>query len=478
MVSMSRHLAIDLGASSGRVVLGQVSAQSIELTEVCRFPNSPVHVGDRMHWDVLHLYREVLAGLRRAAVNGGADTVGVDGWGVDYALLDANGEMLGNPYHYRDPRSEPYVAIQHRSMAMLEAYLQNGLQILPINTTYQLAASRGSKTMSCASTLLLVPDLFVYWLCGSRYSELTNASTTGLLNITSRRWSDKLCSWVGLDPALLAPLVEARTEVGALAPSVTERTGLRLRVVTVGSHDTASAVLATPLQDFSAYVSLGTWALVGLELDQPILRAASLEGGFTNELGTDGRILFQRNLVGLWLLQECLKTWHDQGDQFALEDLLVGAQEVPGNRVILPLDEPSLSVPGDMPKRVRALTERLAGLSLRTPEEVVRVVLDSLAAGIAETIQDAAQLSQKTVQRVHVVGGGSRNKLLCQLLADAARLPVIAGPAEATAVGNVLAQAQAAGTVSHDPQHVRALVEHTLPTTRYEPRNARGEARC
>ncbi|MCW2571708.1 MAG: carbohydrate kinase, partial [Frankiales bacterium] len=312
-MSTTLHAAIDLGASSGRVVVGEVGPGRLRLTEALRFPNGPVRLPDGLHWDLLALYRAALDGLARA---GDVVTIGVDSWAVDYGLLDASGALLGNPHHYRDSRTDAVIDKVHGRLPFPDLYAQTGLQFLPFNTVYQLAAAEGSPQLEAAAALLLIPDLLGYWLTGTMGAEVTNASTTGLLDVRTRQWSLPVLHAIGLRPELLPPLRQPGDVLGPLLPAVREETGLGASplVVAVGSHDTASAVVGVPLEsDRAAYISLGTWGLVGVELDAPVLTDASREANFTNELGVDGRVRFLRNVMGLWLLQESMRAWGSSG---------------------------------------------------------------------------------------------------------------------------------------------------------------------
>jgi rhamnulokinase len=466
--------AVDLGASSGRVVLGRVGPGSLQLEELHRFPNEPVALPDALHWDALGLYREVLVGLGRAAhAEPELRSVGIDGWGIDYGLLDAEGRLLGNPYAYRDPRVTRGVDHVHARLPAERLYERTGLQFLPFNTIYQLAASLGTPELASAATMLLVPDLIGYWLSGVRVAEATNASTTGLFDVTTRDWATDLVEAAGLPSRILPDLRAPGDRLGTLRPEVREATGLPVstELTLVGSHDTASAVVGVPAEDDGfAYVSCGTWALVGVELASPVLIAASRTANFTNEGGVDGRIRYLRNVTGLWLLQETLRTWERAGSPDDRDAVVAAAAELrPGGPVIDP-DDPSFLPPGDMPARIADACQA-AGLPAPTSRPaLVRCILDSLALAFARTLRDATRLSGRDVRTVHLVGGGSRNELLCQLTADACELPVVAGPVEATAIGNVLVQARAHGFVEGDVEALRALVRTTHPPRRFEPR--------
>jgi rhamnulokinase len=465
--------AVDIGASSGRVMLATVAEDSLELREVHRFVNAPVRVAGTLHWDVLALYRGVLEGLRAAGREvGRLDGVGIDTWAVDYGLLDTDGALLGNPVHYRDARTDGVAEQVHAVVGPADLYGRTGIQDLPFNTVNQLVAGRGSAQLRAARQLLLVPDLIAYWLTGSRGTEVTNASTTQLLDARTRAWDPDLMGRLGIDPTLFAPLREPGDRIGDLRTDVLEATGLTgpVPVVAVGSHDTASAVVGVPAAGTDvAYVSSGTWSLVGTELDAPVLTEASRRANFTNEAGVDGTVRYLRNVMGLWLLQESLRSWAAQGAEVTLEGVLADAAAEPGLKRVIDVDHPSLLPPGDMPARVAALCREGGRPEPATPGQVVRCVLDSLALGHRRAVTDLQELTGRAVSVVHVVGGGARNDLLCRLTADACGLPVVAGPVEATALGNVLVQARALGVDLPDLAAMRALLRATQDVVRHEP---------
>lgn len=468
--------AVDLGASSGRVMVGRVAPNELELTEVRRFSNDPVWLPDGLHWDVLRLYREVLAGLREASrAADGIVSIGLDSWAIDYGLLDEAGSLLGDPYHYRDERTAVAVDAVHEIIEPADLYARTGLQFLPFNTIYQLAAARGSTAFKAARTMLLIPDLLGYWLSGVRVAEITNASTTGLLDVHRRTWDVALMESLAIPPSLFAPLGAPGDVIGPLRDEVRRETGASAETVLtlVGSHDTASAVVGVTAGDASfAYIACGTWSLVGVELDHPVLTEESRRANFTNEGGVDDRIRYLRNVMGLWLLQESLRTWDLEGTAEQLPRLLISADELPAGGPIIDPDDPSFLPPGDMPARISAACVASDQPAPATRAGLVRCILDSLAVAYGRTVRDAARLSGQSVEVVHLVGGGARNTLLCQLTADACEVPVLAGPVEATALGNVLVQARARGLLSGDLETLRALVRSTQDIRRYEPRTS------
>jgi rhamnulokinase len=463
-VTSWRFAAVDLGASSGRVMVGEVGPDTLRLTAAARFPNDPVRTDDGLHWDVAALVDHAVAGLATAYSGGPLASIGVDSWAVDYGRL-RHGRLLGQPFHYRDERrtADGPAAVADRIGAR-ELYRRNGLQHLPFTTLYQLAADRG---LAEADRVLLVPDLVAASLAGSHVTERTNASTTGLLDVTTRAWDTALMIRLGLDPTLFADLVDPGDLVGDLLPRVAERVGGVVPVVAVGSHDTASAVVGVPMQtDDAAYVSLGTWALAGLELDAPVLTEQSRAASLTNEGGVDGTVRFLSNVMGTWLLSETLRTWGETD----LTGMLRAAEADDGPVPVVDVQDPRFLPPGDMEARIVAWC---AEHDLAPPVgrvAVVRCIVGSIAAAIGTALQRAAAAAGRRVGVVHVVGGGSQNTSLCQAIADRTGLPVLAGPVEATALGNVLVQARAAGVVGPGLADLRALVARTHDLARFTPR--------
>ena len=453
---MSRRTfaAVDLGASSGRVVAGIVDGEQIEIREVHRFANPLREQDGSLRWDVSGLFREVLVGLERLH---DPESIGIDTWGVDYGLLDSEGRLLAEPYAYRDVRTNGVAEGVHQTLSRRELYAISGVQFLPFNTIYQLVAEQTGPQWSRASHAVLIPDLLSFWLTGQLRTEITNASTTGLLDVRSGTWSTGLLDALAIPRDLLPELEQPGTTRGVTAG--------RVPVVTVGSHDTASAVVGVPATtEHFCFVSCGTWSLVGLELEQPMLTDRSRQADFTNEVGVDGRIRYLRNVGGLWLLQECLREWGvDQPDQ-----LLAVAASRPANGPRIDVGDPDLVAPGGMTGRIAK-----AALGRMDPMDhpaVVRCILDSLADAYAEAIEQASTLAAKRVEVVHIVGGGSQNELLCQLTADATGLGVIAGPSEATALGNVAIQARSRGALPESLEEIRARIAASSALRRFDPR--------
>jgi rhamnulokinase len=453
-------------------MVGRVGPETLELVEALRFPNIPVDVLGTLHWDIYALYRSVLDGLREAGrLAPDLASVGIDSWAVDYGILDERGALLSNPVHYRDGRTS---GIMEKVLADLDAeqlYQTTGLQQLPFNTIYQLVAESEAGGLDRAEALLMIPDLIAYWLTGEVRTEATNASTTQLYDVRARAWADGLIERLSLPRRIFPELREPGARVGGLVAGVREQTGLSEQTVVtaVGSHDTASAVVAVPAQgDRFAYISCGTWSLVGLELDQPVLTEASRLANFSNEGGVDGRIRYLRNVMGLWLLQESVRTWELAGRSVDLPALVEAAAQLPPRIRIIDPDDAAFLPPGDMPSRIAEACARTGQPVPAGEAETVRCIIDSLAVAYRRTVRQAAELAGRKVDIIHLVGGGAQNALLCQLTADACGLPVLAGPVEATALGNVLVQARALGAVG-DLESLRDLVMRTQEVVRYEP---------
>jgi len=461
--------AIDLGASSGRVMVGDVGPGRLDLRAVARFANEPVVLPDGLHWDPLDLYRHALNGLWTAASQSpdGLESVAVDSWAVDYALMRAD-RMVGVPFHYRDARTARGVERVHDRIPFADLYARNGLQLLPFNTIYQLAAD----DLGDAERLLLVPDLIGFWLTGRMVTERTNASTTGLLDARTREWDDELIQRVGLRRSLLTELVDPGDLVGTVSPHVGERIGAPgLAVTAVGSHDTASAVLGVPIQsDDAAYISCGTWGLVGVELDAPILSDAARDANFTNEGGVDGTTRFLTNVMGTWLISETLRTWERDGTPVVLTELLAAAAEVTDGITVFDVQDPRFLPPGDMVSRILDWCREHDRPMPTGKPAVLRSIVESIAQAFADAIAAAEQLSGRPIRVVHVVGGGSQNRLLCQATSDRSGRPVLAGPVEATAIGNVLVQARALDAVGSELHELRALVAATHDLETFTPR--------
>jgi rhamnulokinase len=482
MAKTSDYLALDLGAESGRGLVGRFDGGRIELEEVHRFPNGPVRMAETLYWDLPRLFDEIKVALRKAsAAHPGLDGVGVDTWGVDFGLIGRGGTLLGNPVHYRDARTEGMIEEALRRVPRERIYEITGLQFLPFNTVYQLLALKRSDSplLEVAETLLMMPDLLGWLLTGRRAGERTIASTTQLLDPRLGTWSDALCEALELPRAILPELIEPGTELGPLLRSVAEDVGsARLSVLAPATHDTASAVVAVPAAVSNSsgapdwcYISSGTWSLLGVEVPAPIINAETLRHNFTNEGGVAGTTRLLKNIMGLWLVQESRRTWARAGRDLSYDELLPRAEAARPFAALVDPDHPSFLSPGDMPARLAAFCTRTGQAPPGDEGAFVRCALESLALKYRWAVERLESILGTTIRTIHVVGGGSKNALLCQFTADACGRPVVAGPVEATAVGNVLMQATARGRIA-TLADARAVVARSFPVRTYEPRDA------
>jgi len=474
-----RVAAVDLGASSGRVVVGHGSGDGFTLRETHRFGNQPRLVGDVLRWDARALFAGILDGLRAADEQAGPlDAVCVDGWAVDYGLLDGDGALISDPASYRDPRSgRPFAAVTGTpgGVAGIDAarlYAATGIAVHSFNTVFQLMAERDSTQLRAARHALLVPDLMSYWLSGQLGTELTNASTTGMLDTRTMTWATAVTDALGV-PAGLFPRLRTPGELaGPMTRQVAADLGLGgPPLVVIGpSHDTAAAVAGVPAADDAfAFVCTGTWALAGVELAAPVINEAARDAGFTNEAGIDGTIRFLRNVTGFWLLQECVRQWEAEGSHIDLNELTGAAGEVPGLRALVDVQDPDFAAPNAMTQRIIRACEHTSGVSLASAAEILRCILDSMAVAIRHAVRDAVRVTGHQVRAVHVVGGGVANPLFCQLVADACGLPVVAGPTEAACWGNVLVQARALGVIGGSLPELRSLIRRGVQLVSYTP---------
>ena len=454
-------------------MLGHLGPDQLSVEAVHRFPNDPVRILDGLHWNILELYRNLLVGLRKA-VGAQPDLagIGICSWAVDYGLVSGD-RLINNPFHYRDERTAMGVDLVHKIADHATLYATNGLQFQPFNSIYQLAVDHQAGVIDDTTRMLMLPDLLGFWLTGEQVAERTNASTTGLLDIGNGSWNATLIDKLSLSRSLFPFLVDPGTRIGALRDEVAAEVAATaaLEVIAVGSHDTASAVVGVPMTESgAAYVSSGTWSLVGVELDRPVLTEESREANFTNEGGVDGKIRYLRNVMGMWLLSESIRSWEREGQSVELTTLLAQAAAIPTPVAIFDANHPSLLPPGDMPKRIATLCAEAGAPAPDSPAAFARSILESLAEAYAAAITDAERLSGQKINTVHIVGGGSQNTLLCQLTANRTGRRVMAGPVEATAVGNVLVQGRAAGLVEGELSDLRALVARTFPPVEYQPR--------
>jgi rhamnulokinase len=472
----SKFVAFDFGAASGRAILGLISRDKLELEEIHRFPNQPVSLLGHIYWNILTLFDALKKGLALVAQRGHRDLagIGVDTWGVDFGLVGKDGMLLGNPVAYRDSRTDGMMEKAFEKIDRREIYALTGIQFLKLNTLYQLFSmvQSNSPLLGITQNLLFMPDLFNYLMTGEKCSEYTIASTSQLLNVSTKKWEQHLFSKLNLPYAIMAPIVDPGTVLGLLSKDLSDETGLsRADVIAPACHDTASAVAAVPAQsDDWAYLSSGTWSLIGIEVEEPVINEESLKNNFTNEGGADHKIRFLRNTMGLWLLQQVRKTWEQQGASFGYEDLVHIAGEAQPFKSIVDPDDTSFLNPPDMPA---AIVEYCKKNQQQIPEskgEVVRCILESLALKYRFIIEKINAMRNRPVETLHIVGGGSQNEMLNQFSADATGLPVIAGPAEATATGNILVQAMAKGELD-SLQQGRELVARSFPMEHFEPEN-------
>ena len=455
------------------MIAGTVSDGTISTEVVHRFDNGPVDSRAGLRWDFTRLYDQVIIGLTELSSRyPRVISIGIDTWAVDYGLIDSAGRLVEEPHSYRDSRTAAAVAQVHDRIPPADLYEITGLQFMPFNTIYQLVAERACPVWERAATVVLLPDLLAYWLTGELATDVTNASTTALMNATTRDWSDRLLDVAGVSRDQLPSIEPAGSVRGRITAAVAARTGLDDEVVvtTVGSHDTASAVAAVPATEPGfGYVSSGTWSLVGIETSEPILTEDSRVANFTNEGGVDGRIRYLRNEGGLWLLQESLRHWAAIGHDLDRAELLEEAAGLPDGGPIVDVGAEDFIAPGDMPKRIAEACRRSGDRVPGTPVEITRCVLDSLAAAYASTLGEATRLSGQEVDRLHIVGGGSQNEPLCRLTADATGVPVIAGPVEATALGNLLVQARTHGVIDGGLEELRSIVARSSELINYQP---------
>jgi rhamnulokinase len=479
--SALRLAAVDLGAESGRVVVGTFDGGRLSMEDVHRFPNVPVTVAGTLHWDVLRLFGDITSGLRKAGSAGPIASVGVDTWGVDFGLLDERGRLLANPVHYRDTRTEGMVERAFQLVPRAEIYATTGIQFMAINTVYQLLAMAGADDplLRHADRLLMMADLFAHFLSGASVAEYTLASTSQAVDAVARDWARPMLERLGIPTGILPQIVPPGTVVGGLRGDLADAPGLgSTRVVLPGSHDTASAVVGTPIASAAtAYLSSGTWSLIGLEIPAPVISEVSLAANLTNEGGVAGTIRLLRNVVGLWLVQESRRALWPAGDAPSYEDLAAMAEAAPPFTAFIDPDDERFLRPGDLPARVRAFCVETGQPAPHDTGALMRVLLESLALRYAVAIDRLAAASGHPIEALHIVGGGSNHRLLCRLTAGATGLPVRAGPVEATAIGNLAVQAIAAGELASVAE-ARELAARSFPVTTYDPSGDWAEARA
>jgi rhamnulokinase len=476
---MSHYLAFDLGAESGRAILGKLSAGRLELEELHRFPNQPVRLPDGLYWDALRLFHEIREGLRLAGRGRGLklDGVGVDTWGVDFGLVDARGELVASPRHYRDARNNGMVERTCAVVPRAEIFRQTGLQFMQFNSLFQLNAIKlsGAPALDAASRLLFVPDLLSYWLTGVQKNELTIVSTSHLWNPSESRWAWELMDALGLPKRLLGEVIVPGTRLGGLLEEIRETCGLHATpVFATASHDTASAVAAVPAAGDSpwCYISSGTWSLMGVELDAPVINERVLGLNYTNEIGAAGKIRFLKNIAGLWLVQECRRAWALEGTEYSYNELTAMAAGAEPFAAVI--DPDAFMEPGSMPERIASLCRETGQDAPRTAGSIVRTCLESLALRYRQVLESLESVTGSRIETIYIVGGGSKNALLNRFVAQATGRTVVAGPAEATAIGNLLVQALGAGEIE-GLEGLRAVVRNSFELERIEAASAAPE---
>lgn len=475
----STHLAVDLGASGGRVLAGRFDGEQLRVDVVHRFDNVPVHIQDRLVWDVPQLWHQIQQGLCQAAAEGDVASVGVDTWGVDYGLLTSDDQIVGPCYHYRDPRTRGMLDQALERVPRRDIFAATGLQFMEINTLYQLFADvrRGSRLLDVADRFLMMPDLFHWLLSGEKSNEYTNASTTQMLNPNTGDWATEMLQRLGIPTRLFGSVTAPGTNLGPVQPSVASRTGLGgVPVILPASHDTGSAVLAVPAEGFAptqpdwCYISSGTWSLMGCEIDRPLINETCSRLNFTNEGGVQGSTRLLKNIGGLWLFQQCRESFRRRGHDMSWPAMVDAARTATPHQLILDPDDPSFVAPDDMIDAIHQYAQRTGQPVPNSEGVLLRATLEGLALKYRLCLEWLEELIAGSIRTIHVVGGGVQNELLCQMTADACGRTVIAGPVEATAMGNVLMQMIGLG-VLESVQEARAILRSSVNPTVYEPRN-------
>ncbi len=469
-----KFLAIDLGAESGRGIIGSFDGRQMGLKVIHRFPNGGIRVLDNLHWDLLFLWKEIKQTLLMSA-NMDLQSVGIDAWGVDFGLLDIHGQLLGQPYHYRDERTNGMMEVAFDHLPKEEIFAQTGTQFMQINTLYQLLSmvKIESPLLQLADTFLTIPDLINFWLTGRKVSEFSNATTTQILNPRTANWSELICQKLQIPFDMFPEIVFPGEEIGSLRSSVSQETGLdSISVVAPACHDTGSAVAAVPANGKNwAYISSGTWSLMGVELDQPMITDQALALNFTNEGGINRTSRFLKNIMGLWLVQECRRNWaQKQGKLMEYNELTKLAKEAQAFSSLIDPDDIIFLPAGDMPKRITNYCYRTGQPSPDTPGAFVRCALESLALKYRWTLEQIESVTGRHIDILHIVGGGTKNQLLCQFTADATGRQVVAGPIEATAIGNIVVQAIATNTIGTLTE-ARQVIKKSFSLQIYEPNN-------
>ena len=466
-------LAFDLGASGGRAMIGRLTDRNMEVEELHRFPNDPVQVGARLHWDILRLFHEIKEGLLKAKHQGiSLRSMAIDSWAVDFGLIGKNGELIGNPYHYRDRHTDGIMERLFAEIPRPEIFRRTGIQFLPFNTIFQLYALKlaDSPLLRIADRFLMIPDLLRYFLTGETVHEFTNTTTTQLYNPADGRWDAELLRRLGIPERWFGKIAQPGTMAGTLRSAIREELGVgEIPVVAVAEHDTGSAVAAVPASERAfAYLICGTWSLIGTEVDRPVINDMALELNFTNEGGVGGTYRLLKNIMGLWILQESKREWEKQGISYSYPELVRMAEQAPPFAAWIDPDDPLFLPPGDMPSRIVRYCRQTDQQAPGEPGAIVRCILESLALKYRYVLESTERLSGCRFNGLHMTGGGIRNTLLCQWSANAIGKPVWAGPAEGSAIGNLAVQWLAHGEFS-DIWEARRAIRDSFPVAQYEP---------
>lgn len=476
VVDEKRYIAVDLGAESGRVMLGVVSAERIRLEEVHRFGNGPIEQDGTLRWDFDKLLGEVKAGIGKAAKQAGGEVagIGIDSWGVDFGLLDERGKLIENPYHYRDSRTNGMMEAAFRLMPKREIYEHTGIQFMQFNSVYQLLSMRlmNSPVLAKAKRLVLIADLVSYELCGKCYAEYTLASTSQLMDMRTGKWSKEVFRKLNLPIEIMPEVLSPGSVVGTMTSEVAGEIGCnRIPVIAVGSHDTASAVVAVPADEQTkwAYLSSGTWSVMGVETPKAIVNDKTFDNQLTNEGGVEGTIRLLTNIMGMWPVQECRRQWQKEGDDLSYAQLTAMAEKAGAFAATVDVGDGRFLAPGDMPRRINEFLAEKGQKEIKDKGQMVRVLLECLALKYRRTLEQLEEVTSVKIDRLHIVGGGSRNELLNQFAASATGKQVITGPVEATATGNILMQARATGQINSVSQG-RRLVRNSFALKQYQPR--------
>lgn len=470
---MKRVLAFDFGASSGRAVIGSFDGSKIELKEVHRFSNDPVKVGKTLYWDVLRLFYEIKQGILKAKLDGGFDSIGIDTWGVDFGILNSDGTLIENPVHYRDERNSGMIEEAEKLISRDEMYDITGIQFMDFNTAFQLLSivADRPKLLDNADKILFMPDLFNYFLTGCKTAEYSIATTSQLVDIKTKDWSERMCAALGIPGNILPKIIKSGTVVGMLSQDICEELGVNsVPVVAVCGHDTQSAICAVPSEekDF-AFISSGTWSLFGTETEQPIVDENAKKLNVTNEGGFDYSTAFLKNICGLWLIQESRRQWMREGKEYSFAELEKAALEAEPFKCFIDPDAPEFSKPGNLPERIRDFCRKTNQYVPETVGETVRCIYESLSFKYRYTLEGIEECTGKKYSRINVVGGGTKDKLLLQMTADSCALPVIAGPVEATVLGNIVVQLIAAGDIKNIAE-ARKIIKNGEKLFEFTPR--------